>query len=155
MAQPDNRRKYKRYDTQVQIAFSILYDIKIKVQFQLIDQKDGHAIPPRYPAVSKNVSVGGLCFVSTKKLDIGDVIYLEVYLPGKPEPIAMTGDVRWSVPTHDPEHPNVFETGIFLITVGKVAVAETVYFDEEYHLDWSAVLESILGSLKELGQKRK
>ena len=96
MTKKENR-KYSRYDTEVKIYFHVAYDIKTKVRFRLID-KAHHPASPQYAAISKNVSAEGICFTSQKKLQKGDLLFLEVFIPDGRDAIPMHGEVRWCEP---------------------------------------------------------
>jgi len=147
------KRKYARYDTEVKIFFRVTYDIKTKVEFQ-IKERDKKALSKKYPAESKNVSVEGLRFSSKKKLEEGDIVYLEVYLPTIKEPIYMKGEVRWSHATSLKEKKeHKFDTGVELMTVNGRSVRDSVYFDETNKVFWSTVLDSVLGSFRKIVQR--
>ncbi len=147
----EEKRRYERYDTALKIYFDFAYDIKTKVKFQLIDRKKAKTLSPKYSALSKNVSAEGLCFASRKKLQKGDYLNLEVYLPGAVTPVRMQGEVRWSLvmpAAADMTDPGAYQTGVLLMTVNGESVPETIHYDKEYRLHWSVVLESVLGSFK-------
>jgi hypothetical protein len=148
------RRKYERYDTEAKVYFRIVYEIKTRVKFQIVDKEERGGLSKKYPAVSKNISVEGLCFCSHKQLEKGDILYLEVYLPHRKQPICMEGKVRWSQPAAS-KHPEgaEFDTGVKLISVEGKSVMASIYYDEANHVVWSAVLESIFGNFRKLAQK--
>lgn len=149
------RRRYARYDTEAKIYFSVTYDIKTRVKFQIVDQDKGEISPARYSALSKNVSAEGLCFTSAKKLTIGDILNIEVYMPGRNEPICMEGEVRWSSPDSvGQKQTGKFNSGIKLMTVDSFPVAESIYEDEANHVIWSVVLESIFSSFKNFAKEQ-
>jgi len=151
----EEQRKHERYDTEVKIYFHYAYDIKTKVKFQLVDKERDEILSKKYLAFSKNVSSVGLCFVSEKRLEVGDNLNLEVYLPQAEEPIFMKGEVKWSHACKaDTEGKNKFETGATLISVEGQSVSDSIYYDKTYQVEWSVVLESVLGSFKTLVRKR-
>ena len=47
----------------------------------------------------------------------------------------------------------MFQTGVLRKKVNGEMVDKTGHFDKEYHVSWSNVLESILGSFKDLAKK--
>lgn len=145
----EEKRWYERYDTALKIYFDFAYDIKTKVKFQLIDRKKAKTLSPKYSALSKNVSAEGLCFASRKKLRKGDYLNLEVYLPSAVTPVRMQGEVRWSTAAAATD-PGAYQTGVLLKTVNDESVPATIHYDKEYRLHWSVVLESVLGSFKNL-----
>ncbi len=85
------RRRYERYDTQAKIYFHVTYNIKAKVEFQVVNKHKERDLSKTYPGLVMNISVEGMRFSSDKKLKDGDNLYLEVYLPRQQEPICMTG----------------------------------------------------------------
>ncbi len=151
------RRKHKRYNTDVEIYFDFIYDLETKVKFEVID-KEGEAVSSKkYSAYSRNVSVGGLCFSSTKKVAQGDLLHLEVYVPGAEKPVHMKGKVEWCKPAtisykdrlhEEVEGQRIFEVGVRLITVGGKPVEETIHHDAAFDVDWSIVLESVFGNYR-------
>lgn len=146
------RRKYVRFDTEVKINFHVSYLLKTKVRFQL--ENGGKILPPKYPALSRNISVEGLGFSSDKKLKDGDCLYMEVYLPGQAKPVYMEGKVCWSRRTLGKERYK-YNTGIKLITVSGKPVRASIYYDKKYKVIWSAVLDSVFGSFRKTMQKNR
>ncbi len=153
----NEKRKYDRYDTEVKIFFHVNYDVETKLQYQvLVDQQTHKVLAQKYPAVSRNVSAEGLCFSSDQNLNIGTYLHIEVYLPGTKTPVHMDGEVRWSAPSQEksPKEP-LFETGVKLLKVNGMTVAETIHVDKTHHVVWCVVLDSILGNFRILAAKKK
>lgn len=154
------RRQHKRYETEAKIYFHINYDLKTKVTFQLFDKIKKIFSSKKHLAISKNVSPSGLGFFSDQKLAVGDMLSLEVYVPGIDTPIPMQGEVRWCTVNSDYTQMvkklglGKYETGVRLLTVDGKSVAETVHYDETYQVEWSIVLESVLGSYRIKAQQR-
>ena len=157
--QSKEKRKFKRYNTDVEIYFDFIYDLETKVEFELIDKEGKKTLSDKYSAVSRNVSVGGLCFASSKRVKQGDLLHLEVYLPSAKEPIDMQGRVEWCKPVppsyeerilEEMEGHRVFEVGVRLISVKEESVDESIHHDAAYDVDWSVVLESIFGNYRML-----
>jgi len=147
----EERRRYKRYETQLEVRYSFVYDIKTLVKFQVKDKQTGQLLSRKYSALSKDVSVEGLCFTSGKLLEKADLLHLEVYVPGAQKPVAMEGGVIWSKPASwEPQDENKFDTGVRLFSVQEKGVPDSVFFDGANKVYWSVVLESIFGSFKEL-----
>jgi hypothetical protein len=146
----EEKRVSERFDTEVQVYYKFEYDIKTKVKYQnLQENKDDKRL-----AYSKNVSVAGLCFSSDQELECGDKLYIEVFLPGVNDPIPMEGLVKWSRHTEgDPQ--GYFSSGIHLVSVRGIPVKDTIYYDETYRVEWSNVLEEVLGSYRIIAQQRK
>jgi hypothetical protein len=155
----EERRKYRRYTTDVDIYFDFIYDLKTKIEFELIGQDGEKVLSERHSAVSRNVSVGGLSFVSSTKVKQGDLLHLEVYLPGGKVPVHMKGKVEWCKPVppsyedrllEEVEGQRNFEVGVSVHYVNDVPVDETIHHDQLYDVDWSVVLESIFGNYRML-----
>ena len=153
------RRKFKRYNMDAEIHFDFIYDLETKVKFEIIDQEDNKVTSDKYLAISRNISVGGLCFVSSKKLKQAELLHLEVYLPGAKDPIHMIGRVEWCKPVppsyedrilEEMESKRVYEVGVRSLSVNEVSVDESIHHDAVYDVDWSIVLESVFGSYKTL-----
>ncbi|MDD5292680.1 MAG: PilZ domain-containing protein [Candidatus Omnitrophica bacterium] len=148
------RRKYERYETEAKVYFRVIYEIKTKVEFQIADKEEG-TLSKKYPAMSKNISAEGLCFISDRQLKKGDRLYLELYLPKREQPIRMEGQVRWSQPASAEEKENnKFETGVKLTVVEGRSVMTSIHYDEANHLVWSITLESIFGNFRKLAQNQ-
>lgn len=144
-----DRRKYERYETELDITFHVKYHFQTKVSFRLIKPKVSSQ--DSYEGITRNISVEGLRFFSSRKLNVGDLLYLELFLPKQKKPICMTGKVRWSrklfkVISRCP----AYDTGVKLTTIGSKKVSPTIHLEKKYGVYWSAVLESILGSFKKI-----
>jgi len=160
----NDKRKYKRYNTEAKIYFDFAYDLETKVKFELIEEKKKLKSKKKYLAVSRNISAKGLCFVSHKDVKIEDQLYLEVYLPSAVEPIHMVGTVIWcdavaessTIVLDDKEDRQMYHIGVVLSLVDGKPVDESIHFDKEYGVNWSVVLEAVFGSYKMLmGEKYK
>ena len=148
-----NNRKYDRFDTEVKVYFRVEYDIETKIEYQVV----GKEIREKHFGVTKNVSTEGMCFTSYEKLQKGDILSMELYLPeDEDKPVYMLGEVRWSNPTEKSEQDGKkYETGVKLITVNNQNVNSSTYFDTENNLYWSPVLESVFGKFKLIQLKKK
>lgn len=142
-----NRRRHPRYNTEMEVYFEVRYDIKIRVEFRVIDGLPEDKDTNKYFGLCNNVSAEGLLIVSKKQLTNGDLLMLEVYDPAAKDPINMEGEVRWceKCPGPSKEH-DMFYAGVQVVSVNGKSVADTVYFDKKYKVVWSAVLESIFGT---------
>jgi len=140
------RRKYPRYDTELKVYFQVRYDVRTKVKFQIMTNGREGAVPHKYSGLSKNVSAEGLSFASNKRLENGDILFIEVYEPKAKGPIRMEGQVRWSRKIPRTKGKNIFQTGVELFSVNGKPVADSIYFDKKYKVMWSAVLDSVFGS---------
>ncbi len=154
MNQPPEKRKYERYDTELRIYFDRGFEVETKVKYQLLDKQREKPISRKHAALSKNVSAEGLGFIASQQLQKGDFLHLEIYLPTANQPVKMEGEVRWSNPVAGEKRQGpLFQTGVLLKKVNGEPVDKTLHFDKEYHINWSNVLESILGSFKDLAKK--
>ena len=145
------KRKYDRYETDVKIDFYVSFDVRTKIDFRVKDPQQGIPSPQKYSAISKNVSVEGLSFTSSKKLDKDDILWLDVFIPTDRQPIRMEGMVRWcqEIPTKKGQD-KTFESGVKLITVDGNSVEKSIVADPVNHIVWSIVLESVFGKFKHL-----
>ena len=150
----DDRRKYSRYDSELEVYFRTNYDIKTKVKFWIFKRRN-LGQEPKYTAFSKNISAEGMCFYSEHQLKKNEQLSLEVYIPRQKEPILMVGEVKWSEPfSEEDRKAGRFYTGIKLLKVYNKTVAHTIYFDPTYQVVWSIVLESVFGSFRQIAQKK-
>ena len=143
---PKEKRKFERFKTGAKVFFQVVFDMKTRIDFQVMDKETGKFLSRRYSALSKNVSVEGLSFCCGHKLNVGDLLLLEVEVQGYKNLIRMEGQVKWSLANSD--DPNKFDTGVKLLIVDGKAVPKTFYRDKNNEVVWSAVLESILGNFK-------
>ena len=154
MSQSPEKRKFERYDTELRIYFDRGFEVETKVKYQLLDKQKEKPISRKYAALSKNVSAQGLSFVSSQQLKPGDLLQIEVFLPTATQPVRMEGEVRWSNSVKSPKTQGpLFQTGVLLKTVNGQPVDKTLHFDKEYQVNWSNVLESVLGNFKDLAKK--
>lgn len=143
-------RRHDRYDTDVKVHFYVPYELKTKLNFQFKQQHPDESLNQRFQGLTKNISAGGLCFVSDQRLQLGDCILIDVYLPGIVKPIPMEGEVRWCKVNEDGLQ---FYSGVQLTKVYDKPVEESIYFDQEHQVIWSNVLEQVLGSFALLHKK--
>jgi hypothetical protein len=142
-----DRRRFPRYDTEVKIYFHLEYDIQTKVKFKVLASDHKGPDEHRYSGVSKNASAEGLCFISKKKLKIGDLLFIEVYEPKVKRPVKMEGEVRWSHKVTGPDKRKyLYITGVQLSLVNGKSVADSIYYDKKYKIVWSEVLDSLFGT---------
>lgn len=78
-----DKRKYARLD------------LMSKVNFIVIETGGGEAPANRFRAVGKNIGVEGILFTADKELPKGTVIDLEIFLPGRADPVYIEGEVMW------------------------------------------------------------
>ncbi|MBN2452801.1 MAG: PilZ domain-containing protein [Candidatus Omnitrophica bacterium] len=148
------RRKFSRFDTELKVYFKVKYDINTRVEFRVVETAPDGDNNNKYLGVCRNVSVEGLCFDSVRKLNKGDILLLEVYEPIVRSSIEMEGQVRWSkMISGGDDDKKIFRTGVLLMTVQGKPVADSIYFDKQYKVMWSAVLESLFGSFAAMKKK--
>jgi hypothetical protein len=145
-------RKNTRYATAVKVYFHFPYELESKVDYRLTDKDHKEQLSPTYSGLSKNVSAEGLCFNSGQELKKNDNLHIELQLPGDKSYVSMEGVVRWCLPAQ--KRPG-YDTGVQLQSVNGKSIRESIYFDEKYQVEWSALLEAILGKFRVLAQKRK
>jgi len=146
-----NRRKYPRYNTEMEVYFKVRYDINIRVEFRVIEGQHEGDIASKHFGLCNNVSVEGLLVVSKKHLAKDDLLMLEVYAPIMKSPVRMEGQVRWSEKCPGPikEH-DMFYTGIQVVMVNGKTVIDSIYFDRKHQVIWSVILESLFGNFDTL-----
>jgi len=150
---PNERRKGQRFETDVRVYFYFTYDLNTKVEYRRVENPKHNILSEKHLATSKNVSVEGLCFVSSEQLKKGDELFLDVYLPGVNEPIQMDGMVRWSknIPANQTKY---YDTGVLIRTVNGEDVKNSIHHDKEYDVEWSDLLEMVLGNYSIVSKKR-
>jgi len=146
------RRKYERYPSEAKVYFSVVYDVRTKVKFRVMDKNSERQVfGEKIPAISKDVSAEGMRITCSRELKKGDLLYLEVHKPGISDPINMEGEVRWSQSLSDSGR---FDIGIRLSTINGRMVTVSVYHDGVNEIVWSSILESVFGDFKKMTQKR-
>ena len=128
------------------------YDVKADLEFECVSNCLVEKI--NYKGVIKNFSVCGMCFNSDMCLPKGQRLILKCYLFVEDKPISMEGQVCWSN-KRNLKHGQMYDTGVKLISVEGKGVEETIYHDAKYDVDWSEVLEVVLGHYRILVQSRK
>jgi hypothetical protein len=150
----DNKRKYSRYDTDVKMEFRIPYDFLAEVDFKITEEMiEGR--DRTYIGFSKNISVHGLSFESPKRLEIGDLLWIDLHLPKSDQVVFMQGEVCWckSIET-SMEDKSKFQAGVQIAKVDGLDVEQTVYFDKTYGVVWSELLERVLGGIAKISRKK-
>ncbi|MBF0532279.1 MAG: PilZ domain-containing protein [Candidatus Omnitrophica bacterium] len=142
----------RQFSRQSVDTSDFMYPVESQIRYRLKNLFSLFAWRPAVAAV-KNVSAEGLCFVSNRRLKPGDRLDMELCLPGFKEVVRMEGEARWSAQSAAGE--KIYDTGVRVKTVSGKSVPETVYFDQTYHLYWSAVLESILGRFRVLQRDKQ
>ena len=146
-----DRRQYTRYETDLKIQFFVTFDIKTKIHFQVKDKSKAGFSKAKYTAFSRNISAEGLAFRSEKKLEHGDILSLEVFVPSADKPIPMVGEVRWCTKMKETEE---YDTGVKLNEVEGMDVGESIVIDPIHRIAWSIVLETVFGEFKDMMLKK-
>ncbi|MBL7132359.1 MAG: PilZ domain-containing protein [Candidatus Omnitrophica bacterium] len=102
----EERRRYVRVDIATKINFQVKEKVKEKTS------------PKSLPAISKNLSVEGICFNSEKELTPGTGLQLQMFIPSQAEPLLLEGEVKWSGPIQG-KGKTMFATGVQLYTFGE------------------------------------
>ena len=150
----ENKRKYARYETDAKVEFRVPYDFRAEVDFKITEE----VIEGRdhtYIGYSKNISVHGLSFESPKRLEMGDLLWLDLHLPKSDQVVFMQGEVCWCKPLDSAmEGKPRFQAGIQIAKVDGLDVEQTVYFDKTYGVVWSELLERVLGGFAKITRKK-
>jgi c-di-GMP-binding flagellar brake protein YcgR len=95
-------------------------DLETKVNFRVRRPKGSKAASEKVVAVSRNVSVEGICFTSPVRLKEGTLLDLEIFVPNSPKPLNIKGEVRWSQPfKKEADTKKLYNTGVRLVTIEK------------------------------------
>ncbi len=141
------RRKHQRYETDLKIDFSVSFELQTKIKFQVKDQNQGIPASKIYTAVGHNINAEGLGFTAGVKLEKGEQLIIDVFLPSVQEPIRMEGRVRWSSPVEGKK--GEYRIGVKLTKVRDEDVEKSIFYDQTNKIQWSIVLESVFGGFKE------
>lgn len=105
------RRKYTRLDIRSKVKFKLLSSSA------QADDEMGAEIDV-YNGTSKNLGVGGICFISEKELFPSETIDLEIFLPNRADPVYLEGEVIWCHPKPDSDNKE-FDTGVRFLSIDK------------------------------------
>lgn len=149
-----DRRQHERYDTDLKIAFSVNFELETKIKFRI--KKGSKSRAQTYTAVGHNVNVEGLGFSSDVKLNKGEFLAMDVFLPNIKIPIRMDGRVIWCTEEKSKnEYDGKYRTGVRVIKVGGEDVQKSLVYDPEHRIRWSIVMESVFGGFKKDIVKKK
>ena len=165
------KRKYQRISPEDKLGFDFVYNLITRMKFLREIERESISLDSGHPGFVKNVSIEGLCFVSEQSLLQGEKIDIEVFIPSLNKPVFMEGEVKWakesgltvcekddvfdSAKSLEKVLNRKFDAGVLLEKVEGKGVHETIYFDEEYKLTWSIVLESIVGGYRVYIHKKR
>ena len=102
------RRKYVRLDLETEINFQIKPE----------KESSGQADAKSFSAITKNLSAEGICFTSQQRLEPGNILKLEVFLPAQSQPLRLEGRVAWIQPFKQ-EDRQMFNVGVKLFTIDR------------------------------------
>ena len=88
------KRKYPRLDFQLKLNFN----------------KKGRSAK-NFPAITENISAGGLRFSSDQKLIPGSKVDFTIKLPGKDKPINFAGKIVWSKTLASTKKEDIYDMG--------------------------------------------
>lgn len=104
----EERRKYVRLDDN------------LKVNFQTQNKNQPGGLAEKVSAIITNISVEGVRFNSDRKLEIGEKIDIEIFLPNETKPLHISGKVVWSCQLQDLQDQKImFESGVKLFAIEK------------------------------------
>ena len=105
---PVDRRKYMRLA------------IGTKVNFRVVKEKKEEGAPEeKVCALSRNMSVEGICFRADRDVASGAEVELEIFLPSEPEFLLLRGEIKWSQHVLTKEGKKMFDIGVRLSTFAK------------------------------------
>lgn len=112
VAHVEEKRKYKRVDSSLQVQFKNLR--------QPSDLPSG--------SLTRNVSEGGVCFKSNKFISLACRLVLEISIPNAPKPVKAISKVAWirKVPSTDQ-----YELGNQFLEIAKEDKAHIINFVTE------------------------
>ena len=91
-----NKRRHARFQDRQEIKCSFVYDVDTQVDVEVKNKLSFMGVHERFIGYTRNLSAEGICFVSEKRLEPGQILMLEVHLPDSPEIVKMEGEVKWS-----------------------------------------------------------
>jgi len=91
------------------------------VAYVIVDDESGSGAS--CPAISKNISCGGLQIFLARKVPMQARVKLEIYIPSCREPVEVVGQVVWQEEFSSGEK-NLYSTGIKYISISDVNKAK-------------------------------
>ncbi len=92
--------------------------VRIKINFQVRKKKGGQPASDRIRAITRDLSMDGISFVSGSRLQPGDLLKLEIFLPSHPKALHLEGKVIWTSPVKQMGR-EMLETGVKLFNMSK------------------------------------
>ena len=103
-----DRRRYARLD------------LKSRVDARLSGPCGDGPCPEVFSAEGKNIGIEGICITSARELRRGDLLDLEILLPGRRDAVRIKGEVRWCALSGEDENGvQMYDAGIRFLTIDK------------------------------------
>lgn len=100
------RRRYVRFDATAKIMFHIKGD-------------SGGSSPTELSAITKNINVEGICFITEQEVKPGSIVAIEAFFPPYGAPLHIEGVVVWCRLRKHPSGRDMFEVGVKLSAIDK------------------------------------
>jgi len=144
-----DRRKFPRIDSKVKVIYKILTD---EEKHMFLDFSDY-----AHEALSRNLSIEGLCIKTGKYLSPGSSIAVEIIFPEISEPVRALGRVIWS---KDLESSGEFYSGIEFIAIkdkyfDEMSQIVANYFVEKYKISDELDKKNLIHVFTQLFRQRK
>ncbi len=149
----DEKRVNPRYKADVDLQFLYAYDLEADLEYS--HKEEGQKQTKKYLARSRNISSQGVSFVAAHEVKHGDELVVDIIMPGM-SAVSMQGCVRWCKQSENIREGDFnYVVGLEVTKVKGKPVLETVYYDQDYHVYWSLVLEAVLGGYRIYSQNKK
>ncbi|MFH1996742.1 MAG: PilZ domain-containing protein [Candidatus Omnitrophota bacterium] len=113
------RRRYIRVEAQAEVKFEL--------QHLAISKESIH----KTPAIAKNLSIEGVCFICERDIAKGTVISLNILLPLEDRPLRLDGQIAWSRPLELSSGRKMREIGVKIFSLEKSDESRFVKFITE------------------------
>ncbi len=127
------KRKHKRVQSSLKVQFLPLDDKEVPALLKdAAARKDHLSVSPGKVKASSvdNISLNGLAMVSSKPLQAGKYLLVEMVLPGSQEPLRVMAMVVW-VTDDKQEGPHKYRNGIQIVSIHKKDLADLEKFIED------------------------
>jgi c-di-GMP-binding flagellar brake protein YcgR len=115
MSDLEEKRKFARLNIRSKINFSLQETPRKKIPAQ------------RFRGVGINIGAEGLLFLCNKKLEKGTLLDMEIFFPGKPDPVYISGEIRWCRETTGSEQAK-YSVGVKFSSINKNHVLMLVQY---------------------------
>ena len=94
--------------------------LKSNLNFSIMETGEVSAPSKRFRGEGTDIGVEGIQFTSNKQLKKGTILNLEIFLPGKEDPVYIEGEVMWCTKGKKPaSRKDQFGAGVRFLTVDK------------------------------------